>query len=237
MPWAPVFWKHKSGLYIYTCPLGGDDFEVTARIRQPDIGQCKVSWGQPFDLHTLLHEFDDFCPPVKQILRLAASGNTQEFALFAGPRLQSMVFHGNTAFVGDASHAMLGNFGAGAAFALEDVYALAKALDWAYMSNRPLARALDVFDSVRCPHYSQLYDVVDSFATIKSSLHAEGLPIDDEIQERIRRISHASQSWMFDYRIDKAVEQALAMAEEQCSYAEDTSRYMRVHVKESLVLF
>ncbi len=138
MPKGPVFWQNMNGRYVYTCPLGGDVFEVTARLRRPAEGQERVSWGQPFDFHQLLPEYDDFCPPLP-VLQLAARGDTQEFALFSGPPLKTVVAaHGadssataNIALVGDASHPLSGAFGAGAGFALEDVYTLARALEWA----------------------------------------------------------------------------------------------------------
>ena len=209
IPWAPSFWKHISGLYVYTCPLGHDDFEVTARIRRPQQEQEPVSWGHPFDLNTLLHEYDDFCLPIRQILCLAAEGETQEFALFSGPRLERIVSHGSVAFIGDASHALLGNFGSGAGFALEDVYTLTRALDWAWRRNRPLADALDFFNSVRSPHYQRLYQVLDNFSAIKAALRAENLSVDEEISERVKRISLASESWMYSYEIIKIVDEAL----------------------------
>lgn len=215
IPWAPIFWKHISGLYVYTCPLGDDDFEVTARIHRPNEGQEPVSWGRPFDLHTLLHKYADFCQPIQQVLRLAAKGDTQEFALFSGPHLESVISCGNIAFIGDASHALLGNFGSGAGFALEDVYTLTKALNWAWLRGRRLADALELFDSIRSPHYERLYKVVDRFATIKAALREEGLPIDEEIAERVRRVSLASESWMFYYEIDKEVDEAIHEADKR----------------------
>lgn len=222
IPWAPIFWKHVSGLYVYTCPLGDDDFEVTARIRRPKEGQEPVSWARPFDLHTLLHEYDDFCEPIRQVLRLAAEGKTQEFALFSGPRLKRIVSHGNIAFIGDASHALLGNFGSGAGFALEDVYTLTKALDWAWSRKRDLADALDLFNAIRSPHYERLYALVDKFANIKAAIREEGLSVDEEIAERVKRIMLASEPWMFYYQIDKVVDEALR--KEDRRIAEDQGR-------------
>lgn len=213
IPRSPVFWKHISGLYVYTCPLGDDDFEVTTRLRRPQEGREPVSWGQPFDLHTILHEYADFCPPIQQILRLAAKEKTQEFALMSGPRLKRIVTGENIAFVGDASYPLQGNFGAGAGFALEDVYTLAKALDWARSRNKPLVDALELFDSIRSPHYERLFKVIDNFASIKAKLRAEGLPIDEEISERVKRISHASELWMYYYEIDKVVKEAIREAD------------------------
>jgi salicylate hydroxylase len=217
IPWAPVFWKHVSGLYVYTCPLGNGDFEVTARIRRSDEGQERVSWGRPFDFYALLHEYDDFCLPIRQILRLAAEGQTQEFALFSGPRLQHIVSHGSIALIGDASHPLCGNFGAGAGFALEDVYALTKALDWAWSREKLLADALDLFNSSRSPHYTRIYEDLDTFAAIKAALRAECLSVDEEIEERVKRISNASDSWMYYYEIDKVVDDALRKADKHAS--------------------
>jgi salicylate hydroxylase len=207
IPWAPTFWKHTSGLYVFTCPLGDVEFEVTARIRRPN--HDVVSWGRPFDLHTLLHEYDDFCLPIRQLLRLAAKGETQEFALFSGQRLQRIVSHGNVAFIGDASHPMLGNFGAGCGFALEDVYTLTTTLDWAWSRKRPLADALELFDSIRSSYYKDLYGLIDKYASIKVMLREEDLPLDEEIGERTKRISLASESWMYYYEIKKAVDETL----------------------------
>ncbi|KAI0884182.1 FAD/NAD(P)-binding domain-containing protein [Annulohypoxylon maeteangense] len=227
IPWAPIFWKHVSGLYVYTCPLGDDDFEVTLRIRRPQEGAEPPSWGRPFDLHTLLHKCEDFCPQIRQILNLAAKGETQEFALFSGPRLKRIVSHGNIAFIGDASHPLLGNFGSGASFALEDVYTLTKIIGWALPRGRPLSDALDMFDSIRSPHYERLYKVLDNFTSIKATLRAEGLPVDEEIAERVKRISQASVSWMYYYEIDKVVDGYLRGLEKCENEARPTSKVVK----------
>jgi salicylate hydroxylase len=209
IPWAPVFWKHTSGLYVYTCPLGDNDFEVTARIRRTKEGEDAVSWGCQFDLLTLLHEYDDFCQPVREILQLAARGNTQEFALFSRCRMTRIISHGAIAFIGDASHAMLGNFGAGVGFALEDVFTLCKVLSWAWSKGKPLADALQLLNLIRSPHYARLYGILDKFVDIKAALQEESLPIDRAIEERVKRLSQASESWMHFYDINKVVDDTI----------------------------
>ncbi|QPC71963.1 hypothetical protein HYE68_002715 [Fusarium pseudograminearum] len=213
IPWAPVFWKNVSGLYVFTCPLGGDDFEVTARIRRQNEDSEPVSWGRPFDLHALLPEYHDFCRPVRQILGLAAEGDTQEFALFFGNHLGHVISGNNIAMIGDASHALLGNLGSGAGFALEDAYTLARAIKWAWLGGKTLKAGLELFDSVRPPHYQRLHNLVSRFAEIKAELRAKSLTLDDEIAERVKRISKASESWMYDYEIDKVVDEALEAAD------------------------
>lgn len=124
-----------------------------------------------------------------------------------------MTFHGNIAFVGDAAHALCGNFGAGAGFALEDVYTLAQCLAWSQTRRRCLKDALYLYDSIRSPHYQRLFEVLSKFAKIKANLAAEDLPIDKEIEQRIKRLVCASESWMYDYEIDKVVGDAIRDAD------------------------
>ncbi|KAK1585387.1 uncharacterized protein LY79DRAFT_581020, partial [Colletotrichum navitas] len=195
------------GKYVFTCPLGGDDFEVTARIRRPVEGQEQVSWGRPFDFAAIASEYDEFCEPVRRVIQLAAQGETQEFALFSGARPGSVISHGALALVGDASHPLSGAFGAGAGFALEDVYALT------HSEHRLGAAECEGLaggaGAIRSPHYRDLYGVLDNFATLNSSLLAEKLPADEEIEERVRRVGENKSTWMYHYEIDKAVDEFL----------------------------
>ncbi len=46
--------------------------------------------------------------------------------------------------------------GAGAGFALEDVFVLTRAVSWAHDHNLPLGEGLRLFDEVRSPHYGRL---------------------------------------------------------------------------------
>ncbi|TQN67659.1 2-heptyl-3-hydroxy-4(1H)-quinolone synthase [Colletotrichum shisoi] len=209
IPQSPVFWQNTGGKYVFTCPLGGDDFEVTARIRRPIEGQHHVSWGRPFDFSTIAPEYDEFCEPVRKVIQLAAQGETQEFALFSGPRLESVISHGALALIGDASHPLSGAFGAGAGFALEDVYALTRSVDWARRNAEGLPAALGLYDQIRSPHYRDLYGVLDNFAALNSALLAEKLPVEEEIEERVRRAGESRSTWMYHYEIEKAVDKFL----------------------------
>ncbi|UQC78964.1 feruloyl esterase B [Colletotrichum lupini] len=187
IPKSPVFWQNTGGKYVFTCPLGGDDFEVTARIRRPIEGQEHVSWGRPFDFSTIASEYDEFCEPVRKVIQLAAQGETQEFALFSGPRLESVVHEEAIALIGDASHPLSGAFGAGAGFALEDVYALTQSVDWHWNNGGDLSAALELYDQIRSPHYRDLYKVLDDFGAMNTTLLSENLPVNEEIEERVRR--------------------------------------------------
>ncbi|KAK1984200.1 hypothetical protein LZ30DRAFT_748067 [Colletotrichum cereale] len=212
IPASPVFWQNTGGKYVFTCPLGGDDFEVTARIRRPIEGQEHVSWGRPVDFSAIAPEYDGFCEPVRRVIRLAAQGKTEEFALFSGARLESVISHGALALIGDASHPLSGAFGAGAGFALEDVYALTRSIDWARRNAEGLPAALELYDQIRSPHYRDLYGVLDGFAALNSSLLAEKLSANEEIEERVRRAGESKSTWMYHYEIDKAVDKFLGAA-------------------------
>ena len=219
MPKSPVFWHNLNGKYVFTCPLGGDVFEVTARIRRPPDGQDQVSWGQPFDLHALLDEYSEFCAPIRTVLKLAAEGETQEFAMFSGARLESCISHGAVALIGDAAHPLSGAFGAGAGFALEDAWTLARTTEWAWENHRPVADALTLFDRVRSPHYHDLYGVLDNFAVINAALVKEGLPVDEEIAERVKRMGEGRSDWMYYHHADEVV--AKAIREEQAASSKE----------------
>lgn len=214
IPQASTFWQNLHGKYVFTSPLGGTDFEVTARISRPSEGQEHVSWGRPFDFSTLVSEYDEFAEPVRKVVALAAAtGGTQEFALFSGPRLDRVVAADAVALLGDASHPLSGAFGAGVGFALEDVYALTKALEWAWKGGRGVAAALDVYDKIRSPHYRNLYDVLDWYASIGAEIKAERLSVDDEIQQRVERTTGRRGSWMYDYEVETVVDEVLREAD------------------------
>jgi salicylate hydroxylase len=173
-----------------------------------------VSWGRPFDFSTLVSEYDGFTEPVRKVVALAAAtGGTQEFALFSGPRLDSVIALDSIALIGDASHPLSGAFGAGAGFALEDVYALTKTLEWAWKDGKGLATALNVYDKIRSPHYRDLYDVLDWYAGIGAEIKAEGLSVDDEIEQRVKRTTGKKGSWMYHYEIETVVDDILREAD------------------------
>ncbi|KAF7554124.1 hypothetical protein G7Z17_g3139 [Cylindrodendrum hubeiense] len=210
IPQASTFWQNLGGLYVFTSPLGGDDFEVTARISRPSEGQDHVSWGRSFDFSTLAPEYDGFVEPVRKVVALAAAqGGTEEFALFSGPRLESVIALDSVALIGDASHPLSGAFGAGAGFALEDVYALVKTIEWAWKGGRGLPAALKLYDRIRSPHYKDLYGVLDWYAGIGKELAAEGLPVDEEIAQRVKRTTGKNGSWMYHYNVEEAVDEIL----------------------------
>ncbi|ERT01303.1 hypothetical protein HMPREF1624_02546 [Sporothrix schenckii ATCC 58251] len=242
IPASPVFWQYVGGKYVFTCPLGGDDFEVTARIR-PDLSDDEAaqqtSWGQPYDMNRLLPSYAEFAPPLRQILRLAADvGGTQEFAMFHGPRLETVVkpvgtkttaaHGGGVLLLGDASHPLSGAFGAGAGFAFEDAFTLARALSWAHATDRALADALWVYDHSRSPHYANLYKELDRGGAIIKDVASQKLPLHDEISERVRRLwlddGKGGSGWVYLYHADEVVEEVIQQREKELATTAESAK-------------
>lgn len=98
--------------------------------------------------------FTDYHPHVREALSKSEEGKWKEFSAFAGPRLDRLVaWEGRVVLIGDASHPLSGAFGSGAAFALEDGWVLARAIEYA---RGGLGRALEIFDEIRSPYYARL---------------------------------------------------------------------------------
>ncbi|KAH8892194.1 FAD/NAD(P)-binding domain-containing protein [Thozetella sp. PMI_491] len=202
LPKAVLFWHGVDGKWVYTCPLGGNDMEVTAKVKELG-GEERVSWGREASVQKLREYFQDFAPPIRQLLDLVSS--TQQFDFFAGPHLSSVIQHGSIALIGDASHPLSGAFGAGAGFALEDAYVLGSALEWAASAGRSFADGLKLFDQVRSPHYSALYKVLDEFGSAEERLSKTPLPPAEEIQQRVASVWDARHNWMYYYQVSPSL--------------------------------
>lgn len=203
LPEAVIFWHGTDSKWVYTCPLGGDEFEITARIREPDADD-RSSWGRDASIQHFVESFKEFCPPVKQLLGQVS--NIQRYDFFAGPRLETVINHDSVVLIGDASDPLSGAFGAGAGFALEDAYVLGEAIQWARSSDRSLKSALELFDNVRSTHYKGLYDVLDEFGAAESELKFISPPLQplEEIESRIKGVWDPKHNWMYYYEVSQA---------------------------------
>lgn len=200
MPREVIFWHGTEADWVYTCPLGGNDFEITARIKEP-AGVDRYSWGREASVQHLIDTFADFCPPIQQLHGLVT--DLQQFDYFAGPRLETAVGLGAVALIGDASHPLSGAFGAGAGFALEDAFVLGASIEWAVDASGTLADALRLFDEVRSPHYKDLYGVLDGMARSNEELAKLQLPPNEEIQTRIGSMWKSENQWMYYYEVSR----------------------------------
>lgn len=201
VPEAVIFWHGTDSKWVYTCPLGGDDFEVTCRIKEPGYNN-RSSWGKEASIEHFRNRFSEFCPPIQQLLELATW--VQQFDFFAGPRLDTVIKGASIALIGDASHPLSGAFGAGAGFALEDAYVLGGSIEWALSNNRTLTDALKLFDKVRSPHYGALYAVLDQFGEVERKLSVTTQTPSGEIESRIQGVWNSKHSWMYYHEVSSS---------------------------------
>ncbi|TVY20503.1 Salicylate hydroxylase [Lachnellula arida] len=198
VPDAVTFW-HGPNSWLYTCPLGNGQFEVTTMTSEPDLQYEKVSWGQVATVEENARHFRDFSPIVRAVV--AAPKEIKKYALFAGPRLESVIAHGSIALVGDASHPLSGAFGSGAGFALEDVYVLTQSIRWAHENSLTLVDGLSLFNRVRGPHYKNLYGVLDEFGKTDAELRQSNLGFDDVVNVLVEKKWSKKFEWISAYDI------------------------------------
>lgn len=137
----------------------------------------RYSWGLPATNERVNVHFTEYDSRVRDALSCVPEGSWKEFAAFSGPRLERIVGWGKIALLGDASHPLSGAFGSGAAFALEDGWILARAIELTTSRaefNRSdnksghiskaqnIADALEIFDHIRSPYYRRMYELLDS---------------------------------------------------------------------------
>ncbi|TVY93395.1 Salicylate hydroxylase [Lachnellula willkommii] len=198
VPDAVTFW-HGPNSWLYTCPLGNGQFEVTTMTSEPDLQYDKVSWGQVATVEENARHFRDFSPIVRAVV--AAPKEIKKYALFAGPRLESVIAHGSIALVGDASHPLSGAFGSGAGFALEDVYVLTQSIRWAHENSLTFVDGLSLFNRVRGPHYKNLYGVLDEFGKTDAKLRQSNLGFDDVVNVLVEKKWSKKFEWISAYDV------------------------------------
>ncbi|KAL1759571.1 hypothetical protein FB107DRAFT_287573 [Schizophyllum commune] len=199
IPPASCFW-HTRRNYIYTNVLDNGLFEIATRAEEPEEHGNKVSWGRTVPKEQVVHHYQHFSPLLREVID--APDDWLEFAMFGGPRLESIIHNNRIVLVGDASHPLSGAFGSGAAFAFEDAYALKHAIDFAQSHGQDLEYALQLFDSVRAPRYKDLYGVLDEMAKNTEQVKSQNPDIDDDayVEKTTERNWQQAQERGFIYK-------------------------------------
>ncbi|WVQ82084.1 hypothetical protein IAT38_004212 [Cryptococcus sp. DSM 104549] len=145
-------------------------WELTLRaFEDPEtVTEPKFSWGIPATNERVASYFTEFSPEIREAIDKVPEGTWKEFSAFSGPRLEHVTAAGNIVLIGDASHPLLGAFGSGGGFAMEDGWLIAQIVQY-YLDKTPspsarpqaLAEALELFDRIRSPYYHKMYVVLD----------------------------------------------------------------------------
>ncbi|OQO07638.1 hypothetical protein B0A48_07335 [Cryoendolithus antarcticus] len=176
IPWSKVkhlpeiaettaWWYGKDG-HEYTSPVDDPEelcdaermLEISCRnLLDPATDLTKrFNWGVP-----ATNERVDYDPQVREAMAVAPEGTWREFSAFAGARLDKLTAWDKVVLLGDASHPLSGAFGSRAAFALEDGWILARAIEYTRGSTHALRDALKIFDEIRSPYYMRMYEFLD----------------------------------------------------------------------------
>nr|OQO16649.1 hypothetical protein B0A51_14890 [Rachicladosporium sp. CCFEE 5018] len=160
-----TWWYGKDG-HVYTSPVDDPEelcdeermLEISCRnlVDPATDSRTRFSWGVP-----ATNERVDYNPQVREAMAVAPEGTWKEFSAFAGVRLDKLTAWDKVVLLGDASHPLSGAFGSGAAFALEDGWILARAVEHTRGSAHCLRDALKIFDEIRSPYYLKMYEFLD----------------------------------------------------------------------------
>ncbi|EJT99011.1 FAD/NADP-binding domain-containing protein [Dacryopinax primogenitus] len=213
IPPCACFW-HTPTTHVYTNPLDEGKFEIATRALESDEDASKASWGQDATPEQVVKHYDEYNPTIRAIV--AAPKSWLSFALFGGPRLESVIHNGCMALIGDAAHPLSGAFGAGAAFALEDAYILMTTLGYARSHNKTQTWALEVFDQIRGPHYEKLFHILNTYGNVNKEVFAAEPPLSasDLVRTRLEKNNAAaSTGWIYKYDITRVWQERLEAIE------------------------
>lgn len=205
---------------MYFSPVGEGLGEIAAREHQDPAahGASKVAWGVPVANAHVEGHFGGYLAAARAALAEVPAGAWREFAAFAGPELGSLAaWGGRVVLVGDSSHALSGAFGSGAGFAMEDGWVIAQALR---RFGNDTAKALRLFDRVRVPYYSRMYEHLAGEASKRSERLRElevgtgGLTEEERVKIKVIR-EGKDMSWIYQNHIGRVWESALAELEEE----------------------
>lgn len=194
-------------------------------------GASKVVWGVPVANADVEAHFGSYLPQVRAALARIPQGEWREFAAFAGPELASLTaWGGKVVLVGDSSHALSGAFGSGAGFAMEDGWVVAQALrrygawDDKDGGRRRRAAAAALFDRIRVPYYSRMYEYLGAQAAKRAARLAELEATEggatEEERVRVKTIREGKDmGWIYQHDIGRVWEETVAQldAEEKKS--------------------
>ncbi|PMD37534.1 FAD/NAD(P)-binding domain-containing protein [Hyaloscypha variabilis F] len=217
-------WWFGVGGHIFMSPVDEPSdpdamFEFSCRSgREPEVSGQTVSWGIEAKNAKVLSRFKDYDLRIVEALAQVPEGDWKEFALFSGPCIEHITGWDKVVLIGDASHPLAGAFGSGAAFAMEDGWIIARALEHSLASgsSTPVASALCRFESIRSPYYQRMYQFRDSQKPHLQKMQQETREdFDNLLRARMNKTGLAGKrpegwmDWIYKNNIEKVWEEYL----------------------------
>ncbi|KAL2822664.1 hypothetical protein BJX63DRAFT_427220 [Aspergillus granulosus] len=227
-------WWHGLNGHIYFAPVDDESedeprlFEITVRsYNEPVTADRTATWAIPATNEKILSRTGDYDPRIQAVLRAVPEGSWREFAMVAGPCLAEITAWDKVALIGDASHPLSGAFGSGAAFAMEDGWILARALELEYSRNgggnstnsgidtaTTIRNALRIFQRIRGPYYERMYDFLATREKHLQGTRKEGeAGFESIIKARVAGLGFVAggkMDWIYKNDIEKVWKDYLA---------------------------
>ncbi|KAJ5568686.1 FAD-binding monooxygenase [Penicillium hetheringtonii] len=221
-----AWWWGKSG-HIYFSDVDDESeesdplFEITVRsYHEPEVPGKTVAWGIPASNEKVAARVKEFDNRVKSAVDAVEQGEWWEFSGYAGPRLDEIVGWGKVALIGDSSHPLsgtyaqvhghvmlvtgiLGAFGSGATFAMEDGWILARALELSQSTSRTIPDALEIFSQIRTPYYNRMYRHLDEVKAKLQQVQSESTDFDVFLRAKIDNFIYGDKDFIYKNDIEK----------------------------------
>ncbi|KAL4904016.1 hypothetical protein BDW74DRAFT_179106 [Aspergillus multicolor] len=192
--------------------------EITIRSYNESVTPDRTAtWAVPVTNEYVIARTGEYDPRIQEILKAVPEDSWREFAMVAGPCLQNITAWDKVALIGDASHPLSGAFGSGAAFAMEDGWILARALELEYSRNlntsTTIKNALAIFQEIRGPYYERMYDYLATREKHSMGTRKKDVDFDSVIKARIAGFGFASSGkmdWIYKNDIEQVWKEYVA---------------------------
>ncbi|PBP18039.1 salicylate 1-monooxygenase [Diplocarpon rosae] len=172
-------------------------------------------WDHESNVKLLREKYADWNPVVKALANVTPYIRYYP-NYFCGSSLPTWIFGGRVTLIGDAAHAHGGAFATGGSLAIDDAYALYRALlsvfpetATAKPSSGDILRALKLYEDTRRPHAVKLLRVVHANNEMKTrKIVTESHETDEELRARAKRGSNTT--WLHEHDVVKSFEDVLS---------------------------
>lgn len=189
---------------------GGSFYNQVAVFRSDRYQQGDPDWGGPEELH---ETFSRACPHVRTAVQ--AIRVDQRWPMYDREPIDTWVYGGRVALLGDAAHPMLQYLAQGACQALEDAAALAAAVDrhlppGPLGPDAPVPAALDDFARERAPRTARVQRNARTWGDI---WHVDGLAaaLRNEALAHRTPTDYRATDWLFGHTGDQRESSPLAV--------------------------
>ncbi|RSL83053.1 hypothetical protein CDV31_016877 [Fusarium ambrosium] len=185
----------------------------------PNAPGKDAKWDELGSLEQFKDIYKDWNPTIRAFIE--AAPYVRLFPNYAGAALDTWSFSNRVTLVGDAAHTHGGAFAAGGSLAIDDAYALSRALNhvWPASSTHTakptkaeIAEVFRIYEATRQPHVNRLLSVVHkNLAGQKANIERAKTETDEQLRQRVAQ--RMDPSWISEHDVESAFEQVIEKEE------------------------